>query len=55
MTQGRGEGMAIFLDSVAMEFGRTMILIGFLSLTAWTARSLVRIWLPVIKAQGRHL
>lgn len=44
--------MAIFLDSLAMEFGRLAILIGFLSLTAWTVRSLVRIWLPVIKARN---
>lgn len=43
--------MAIFLDNLVLELGRTIVLLGFLSLIGWTARSITRIWLPIIKAR----
>jgi hypothetical protein len=46
--------MAIFLDNLAFEFGRAAVLVAMLTLGAWTVRSLVRIWLPVIRAR-QHL
>ena len=47
--------MAFFLDSIALEIGRAIVLFVFLSLVGWTARSIIRIWLPVIKSRNQIL
>jgi hypothetical protein len=47
--------MAIFLDNLALEMGRLIVLLFLLSLVGWTARSIVRVWLPFIKARNQTL
>ena len=47
--------MAIFLDNIALEMGRAVVLVVFLALVGWTARSIIRIWLPVIKSRNQIL
>ena len=47
--------MAIFLDNLALEMGRTLVLLFLLSLVGWTARSIVRVWLPLIRERNQTL
>ena len=47
--------MAIFLDNLALEMGRLLVLLFLLSLVGWTTRSIVRVWLPLIKARNKIL
>lgn len=39
----------MFVDNLGVELGRTLVLFAFLGIGGWTLRSILRIWLPVIR------